>query len=692
MRKNKLLENFVANEQIIEIIFKETEKLVKNKGSMIAILGATGFGKSLLISELIKHYALTDKYVVSFAEGHSPVGNMNIGNLQPLYIFQQVLENLISDSANINNKKKQLAIQIGLNALSAVPILGEAVYFYKETKRDIEKFASGGKFNQQSQEILKKITEFTKKKPLVILIDDMHFADAESVKAIDEYFLKIIHHLPILIIFTFKQEFLDTNIGPMNAFISNNKSNTNLINLELDNIKLKDVHTLAKLNFKNYIKNDEFEEWIYEHSYGNPGICSEYLRYFSDHNPFDKNGNLVTNFKGNEYLPASVQQVFSQHISNLNEEDKNILSICSVEGLEFSATLISKLLNSDILSTIKKLRAIQQKTGFIKSIGASNTYYGVKTTKYKFTQTFYHSYFRDLLEYEENASIHGQIKHFLKEIFDNSKSNDLKEQLAPYIAAHSSASGDNQTTNEMLLLTAEAAQKAGNDEIIRTVFSGITDLQNTELDDLDDSSKSFVEKLKNSLKNDENSVQSEFSGGGDTLLDNSIVDFQMIRKSIVNDFNIGNIDAALDKSIKFYNDYKSNLTNIQIAQLNCLIAKCLMANNSLDNAAEYLSEAESIINETPEMFTSFIVFNSLAQLKYLQNSISSADNYLSKAVKTAIHLPQELKLMALANLSVLTKKQNFQKAEQYKSAVLKLSKDLKFNKFMQEFEQIYSKS
>lgn len=683
--------NFVANEQIIEIILKETEKLFKNKGSMIAISGASGFGKSTLIAELIPYFAESGKFNVSFAEGHSPVGNLNIGNLQPLYIFQQVLQNLITDAANISTKKKQLAIQIGLNALSAVPILGEALYFYKETKRDIEKFTSGGKFNQQSEEILKKITEFTKKKPLVILIDDMHFADAESVKAIDEYFLKITQHLPILIIFTFKQEFLDTNIGPMNAFITNNKSNSNLINLEMDYIKLKDVYSLAKLNFKNYIKNDEFEEWIFEHSYGNPGICTEYLRYFSEHSPFDNKGNLLTNFKGNEYLPASVQQVFSQHISNLNEEDKNILSICSVEGIEFSATLISRLLNLDILSTIKKLRSIQQKTGFIKSLGASNTYYGVKTTKYKFTQTFYHSYFRDLLEYEENASIHGQIKHFLKEIFDNSKSDDLKEQLAPYIAAHSSASGDNQTTNEMLLITAEAAKKAGNDEIIRTVFSGITDLQNTEIDDLDDSSRSFVEKLKNSLKNEENSENNEFSGvGGDTLLDNSIVDFQMIRKVIVNEFNIGNIETALDKAVKFYNDYKANLTNIQIAQLDCLIAKCLMANNSYENAANYLNEAETIINETPEQFTSFIVYNSLAQLRYLQNSNSSADNYLGKAVKVAIHLPQELKLMALANLSVLTKKHNFQKAEQYKNAVIKLSKDLKFNRFMKEFEQIYS--
>ncbi len=683
--------NFVANEQIVEIILKEVEKLFKNKGSIIAVSGATGFGKSLMISELIQHFAESDKFIVTFAEGHSPVGNMNIGNLQPLYIFQQVLDNLIKDSANISTKKKQLAIQIGLNALSAVPILGEALYFYKETKRDIEKYATGGKFNQQSQETLKKITEYTKKKPLVILIDDMHFADAESVKALDEYFLKITQHLPILIIFTYKQEFLDTNIGPMHSFIKNSAINNSIIDIELAYIKLKDVYTLAKIHFKNYIKNDEFEEWIFEHSYGNPGICSEYLRYFSENSPFDINGNLITNFKGNEFLPASVQQVFSQHIANLNEEDKNILSICSAEGIEFSAALVSRLLNMDILTTIKRLRSIQQKTGFIKSLGASNTYYGIKTTKYKFTQTFYHSFFKDLLEFEENASIHGQIKHFLKEIFDNSKSEDLKEQLAPYIAAHSSASGDSQTTNEMLLITAEAARKAGNDELIKSVFSGITDLQNTEIQELDDTSKNFIEKLKNSLNSDEKSESKDGNGiSADTLLDNSIVDFQMIRKVIVNEFNNGNIDIALDKAEKYYVEQKSNLTSIQIAQLDCLIAKCLMSNDQIDKAVNFLNEAESYINETPDLFTSFIVFNSLAQLKFLQNSISSADNYLGKAVKTAMYLPQELKLMALANLSILTKKQNFSKAEQFKSAVQKLSKDLKFKKFQKEFEQIYA--
>ncbi len=690
-----MIGNFIGNEHLIEIILKEAENLSKDKGSIIAVSGATGFGKSLLLSTLITSFAESNSYNVSFAEGQAPVGNMNIGNLQALSVFIQLLENLVADTAHQNSKKKKLAIQIGLNALSAVPVLGDALYFYKETKRDLEKYSSGNKLNKNTEEILKKITEFTKKKPVILLIDDMHYADAESVKALEEYFLKVIEYLPILIIFTYKPEYMEVNIGPLQPFIKNYSNVGEIINIEISSISLNEVRKFAKLYFKSYKSNDEFEEWVFEHSYGNPGICAEYLRYFAEHTPFDRQGNLVTNFKGNEYLPSSVQAVFSQHISVLTDEEKNILSICSAEGLEFTAALVSRLLNMDILSTIKKLRSLQQKTGFIKSLGASDSYYGVKTTKYRFTQSFYHLFFRDLLEYEEDASIHGQIKSYLKEIFDASKSNDLKEQLAPYIAAHSSASGDNVTTQEMLLISAEAAKKAGNDEIIKNVFSGIVDFNIADMSELDEDSQNFIEKIKTSLSQAENISSPESANGNgnvDLLLDSSIVDFQMIRKSIINEYNAGNLEVALEKAEKYFAEYKSNMTDIQVAQLLCLMAKCHINAQKYERANGYLEEAEKIIKETPEQFTAFVVYNSLAQLKFAQHSLKSAENYLEKAVKTAIHLPQELKLLALANISLISKKSDTAKSEQFRNAVFKLSKELKFHTFSKEFEKVYIES
>ncbi len=80
------------------------------------------------------------------------------------------------------------------------------------------------------------------------------------------------------------------------------------------------------------------------------------------------------------------------------------------------------------------------------------------------------------MEFEENTALHGQIAALLKQRYNEADAESIKSQIAPYLAAHSSESGDEQTAKEMMLKTAEGALEMGNADMVNSIYNSFKDL------------------------------------------------------------------------------------------------------------------------------------------------------------------------------------------------------------------------
>lgn len=671
------------NYSIIETAIKNA---IKSKGKIILVKGETGYGKTNLLQYVNSKSYDNPEVIPIYNECQAPIGEFNVSSLQPMQPWAKVMEYLLQKK-NLSPERK-LAQNLGLTVFSTIPIVGDVFYAAKEIGRDWRQFKKdkSEKVDIKSSDVVKdyfdSLCAYADKKPLIILLDDFHWSDTQSIELLN-VFADEINSLPITIVITYKQSIVEAQGLPLLSFVNRSiNSPLNLIKIELDTFSSADIRMAASKYIPNYSANEEFENWLIKKSFGIQSVTIEYLKYFAKYSTLDESGKLDINFvEDSEFLPVSLQSLLTTQLESINEEERNLLAICASEGRKFTAIIVSDLLNQDVLTTIQKLRNLQNKTGIIKSIGAQNRY-GEKTTTYVFTQAFYHTYFENSLEYEEYTALHARIAAILKVKFETASKEEIQRQIAPYLAAHSSESGDKETADSVLAIAAAAAKKMG-----------IMQFAGHKIEDDDDN---YDEK---GVKIDPTQIQGfGFGGNGDrnssgdsspTNLNSDPETIEDARNRAVNMYLEGSYLQAADLLMKFYDNKGKELRINDSVLILTIASKCLIELKDFESAEQHLKIASDLINEERDLQAACFLYNTRAILEYEKKHYSQAQRYLDKAAKVAINLPPELRLMTISNVAIVLRKFSKEKSAQYFDAAKELAYMLNFRDYNNDITSLY---
>ncbi len=686
MDKSKII---IGQEDNLAICKKAIRETKKNHGSIIGISGESGVGKSFFLNHLIDKLQPENELNPVLVECQAPIGNFNVANIKPLDPFSRAIHHIMNKS-NLTAQQK-FGRNVALTLFSSLPLIGDAFYAAKELGRDWRQYKKDktsenpDKAQNVTVDYFDSLQALADKQKLVILFDDFHWADPQSVELIN-MLIDNISELPILIIFTYSQSIVDNQTLPLGTILNNNTDKKNYSELALEPFDLDQISVYCSKMMDYYIPNPEFEQWVLDKSFGVQGVVAEYIRYFKQYPPFDAQGNLVTNFEDNEYLPSSLQMLFSRELDEMTEEDKNIFAICSAEGKIFTAVVVSQLLNQDILTTIKRLRKLQ-KSGIIKSMGPK-VKYGIKTTCYRFTQAFYHTYFEQSLEYEEYVALHGQIAAFLKQKFEETDNAALKDEIAPFLAAHSSEAEDQDTAKDMLIKAAQAAEKYGNDDVINaalTTLKGLGQLSNADLQNI--SSNPKLSEMAG--------VHQDFSGGVITVSNEFVnteqpEDFYTSRKILVQLYHSEKYAKLILTASNYLDKHGDELRYSEKIQINAMIAKAHIELGNITESFEYVQDAVDLADKSGDPQSECIALNISGIYLFATGKIREAQNTLEKAAKLSLELPPELRLLTLTNIAVSMKNISPDIAGKYYNAARKLASNLNFQDFANDILGSYN--
>ena len=677
----------IAQNDFLPLVKQAVADLSKGKGSVIAVAGEAGMGKTHLLKYYNEKCEQLGEFIHYYIESQAPIGNFKISKIQPLLPFARAIEYILAKK-NISAEKKFM-VNVGMTVLASIPIAGDAFYAVKELARDWRQFKTDKNSDERKNaskaalDYFDTLSSISSKTPLILFFDDFHWSDAQSVELLN-LISDSIDELPIIIVLSYRSSIVEASALPLYSFTHNRLENDKkLKSFQLETFDRLNIREAAKYTVNNYKNNSEFEEWIFNNSFGIPGVVIEYLKYFNKNSPFNSDGTLIESFLDNKLLPTSVQSVFSQAIEQLNEEEKNILSVCSSEGKEFTISIVADLLNTDVLTAIKKLRSIQNKTGVIRSVGA-RTRYGVKTTVYEFTQAFYHTFFENSLEYEENQALHSRISELLQQKYDNARTESIRRQIAPYLAAHSSEAGDTEKAKNMLFISAQAAEENGSHEVMENTYQSFMDLSDMENAEINPQNIAFQKLLNNVAHQNNNNIQNNGTADNkenETFLQNQVIEFKTIRRSIVEDFHSANYSIAVEKATTYFDTYSAELNQVEKAQILALAIRCYVELNDFESAKKYIKAAELMLEDEKEPIAECFLLNSLAVLYYSQNNIDMSEALLKRAAKRVNLLPIEMKLLTLTNIANFVEKRSPEKADKYYTLVKKISKELNFTSF-----------
>ena len=597
------------------------------KGAVVSLQAESGFGKTFLLTtlqqELQSVKSTTDSAVI-YVECTPPISSVVKSSIQPLQPFGNAIEQLYMNSAEA--AKKRFALNVGLSLVSALPFIGDVLYAVKAVSQDITEYKRETAAMQQKKrsavdECVRSLIEIAQTTPLLLLVDDAHYCDSQSVEVLKKI-SPLIGDVPLLIIWAITPSITQRSNQTLLHLLREQYFSTKTCILpELQKPEL--LHLLA-LYAKQHPISDSTRNLLVARAAGNASVLVEYIEYLLESKSLQSDGNVVPGTLEEISPSAAEHPATSVALHDLMEDQIDTLCLCAAEGKEFTAFMLAALTNTSIIHVIRNLRALS-KSGLIKSIGM-RTRYGIKTTVYEFTKSFTYTFFVHHLEYEERKSIHQRIAEILQAEYNKAVTDEQKFALSGIIAQHS-LEAENEVLSEQMLTTSVAyTTRIGADEV-----------------------SAYIQQ--NLLSAPDNSTELQLSSSEDSALEKSHeqapINNSELTNWLANAMVAGRYTEVYTNVQMYVNTPRNMLALADHVQVVCLGAKAASALGNNTDAHQLLSVLQAL--HLP-VASEVLLLNTQAMILLEQQDVNQALALLENAAKLCTTISSVERVLTLSNI------------------------------------------
>jgi predicted ATPase len=394
----------VGREREIEVLQQYLDATAENKGITVFISGEAGTGKTRLVNEFLT--SSKQKTDVAELTGWC-LSNSGI----PYFPFLEAFNPYFSSS----NKNKSVILQ--QDGLQGEEELGLRAWLMgpgkSEKPREIERLSPQAWKDSTFAAVTKALISISAKKPTILFIDDLHWADSGSL-ALLHYIARSITSQRILILATYRSEDLnpDSDGRPhplVDALRLMGRENL-YKEIKLSSLNRSDVSLLTENMVQGRVQA-ELAEKLASESQGNPLFIIESIKMLSEKGTLIQENNrwrLSTDEIG---IPTKIKDIILRRISALKPNERKILDVASVIGSKFDPKLLGAVLGQDSLSLLETISGVEKATSLVVC----------EETGYRFD----HAKVRDAL-YEEISSplkkaYHGRVADRIESMWKGDK-------------------------------------------------------------------------------------------------------------------------------------------------------------------------------------------------------------------------------------------------------------------------------
>jgi predicted ATPase len=465
------------------------------------VTGEAGSGKTTLVSEFTKRAMATHQDLV-VAVGQS---DAQTGAGDPYLPFREVLAQLTGDvdailaqgtisEENTGRLRKLLAysgqaiVELGPDLIGIfVPGAGlatRAAAFLAEkagwlenieklTKRpsSVDEAAESGLQQsyifEQYTNVLNKLSE---KSPLLLILDDLQWADAASIGLLFRIGRRIAGNR-IIVVGTYRPE--EVALGrlgerhPLEKVLAEFKRYFGDIWINLDSIQESEgMHFLEEfLDSEPNRLGRDFRQALFHHTHGHALFTVELLR------DLQERGDLIQDPTGSwmegrildwNDLPDRVEGVIEGRIGRLALELQHSLTVGSVQGENFTAEVVARVQDADERGLIRQFSGELEKQHRLIRARRVEHIGGQRLSLYRFQHNLFQKYLYGKLDRVERSYLHEDVGNVLEDLY-----GEQADEIAVQLARHFEDAGLNEKAVHYLRLAGdEAAVKFANDEAV----------------------------------------------------------------------------------------------------------------------------------------------------------------------------------------------------------------------------------
>lgn len=458
----------------------------------IVLSGEAGIGKTTLLETLTeKLRSSPEPPLVVHAVCSTPLAEHDIGEVEALAPWLQIVAGLATERNESLVGGRTLVGKLALAWVRCIPVVGDVLESAADTalilkghpRRREQQIASGGLRDQEQmfRQCINLLTAVSSSSPLVVVIDDVHWADNSSTNLLFSAARELAGR-PVAFVVAYRpDEAAVSREGeghPIVRVIGELERYGLVDSVPIPALSSADLPILLRSRYPGYTLQPEFERWLAEISSGNPLFIVQFLTTLEEDGTINRRSGAAGAGYRTVDTPRSAQAVVTERIRRLDPEARDLLRYASVEGETFSTWVLGRISDLGRLKILAILRRIADDHRMIASLG-KQSFYGVETTLYRFHHRLIQRALYESLGEEEREVLHEEMLAALNERGEELRERgELVRDLGPRIAVHAEVLGRHREAALALMEGAEGSwTELAVEETLRMVEGAIRNLE-----------------------------------------------------------------------------------------------------------------------------------------------------------------------------------------------------------------------
>ena len=319
-------------------------KVIDGQGSIISIIGEAGIGKSRLVAELQQREAIQNR--VTFLEGRTVAIGRNLG-LHPIIDLLKKWAGISHEDPNtVAFDKLQAALQklFPEEYRRRLAVAASLMGLQSESLDDNWVGAIEGESLKKLmlENVRELLSRTARQMPLVIIIEDLQWADASSIELLEALF-DLARSERIVFINAFRPGFKNTGERILQSI--NESLSAYHLEIVLNPLDEQKCESLVS-NMLSYSALDHaIMAQIVSRAGGNPYFIEEIVRAMIDEGALSVKGGIfkATDKMSSVIIPNTINDVLMSRIDQLEEATRDVVMIAAIIGRNFKACIIREV-------------------------------------------------------------------------------------------------------------------------------------------------------------------------------------------------------------------------------------------------------------------------------------------------------------------------------------------------------------
>ena len=351
-------------------------EVVQGHGLLLCVAGEAGIGKTTLIE--------------------SALAELRRGEVHPQIAIGRCSERLAGAEAYLpvldaleSTLEHDATGAVAALVASVSPTWGALLGRAAEQGGDGSSLASQERLKREMAALLERASQ---RAPVVLVLDDLHWADASTVDLI-AYLGVRLDRMRVLLLVSYRDAELRASRHPFVQVQQLLETRGQARELGVALLSPADVADYVNRTYPGNEFPADFARAVHARSEGSPLFVSDVLRWLGTQGVIAERGGRWTLVRAvpdvDHDLPSSVRSMIERKIALVGDADRRLLGAAAVQGAEFDSATVAAALNLDVAEIEEQLIVLDKVYAFVRRVEDAVFPDRTPTVRYRFVHALY---------------------------------------------------------------------------------------------------------------------------------------------------------------------------------------------------------------------------------------------------------------------------------------------------------------